>query len=122
MAGGPRTAKPGRASSSPTAGTARPRTSCESARRHRAPSPRREGRSAMKVLVVSTMFPNRAQPVHAVFVRNRVMRVAERCEVQVVSPIPWFPFATWLEKYAHRRDIPRQDVIEGVQVLYAQLL
>jgi glycosyltransferase involved in cell wall biosynthesis len=76
----------------------------------------------MRVLTVTTMFPNRAQPVHAVFVKNRVLRVAKRCEVQVVSPIPWFPGGGWLKKYAHRSRIPRRDVIDGVTVHYPRFL
>jgi len=76
----------------------------------------------MRVLVVSTMFPNRAQPVHAVFVRNRVARVAERCEVRVLSPIPWFPLAGCLQKYRHRRDIPRRDTLAGLSVEYPRFL
>ena len=76
----------------------------------------------MKVLVVSTMFPNRAQPVHAVFVRNRVSRVAERCDVRVLSPIPWFPFGGLLKRYRHRRSIPRRDEFEGLRAEYPRFL
>ncbi|MBI4605065.1 MAG: glycosyltransferase family 4 protein [Planctomycetes bacterium] len=76
----------------------------------------------MRVLVVSTMFPSRVQPVHAVFVRNRIARVAERCQVRVVCPIPWFPLAGLLRRYAHRKEIPREDVIDGVQVSYPRFL
>ncbi len=76
----------------------------------------------MKVLVVSTMFPSRAPPVHAVFVRNRISRVARQCEVRVLSPIPWFPLAGLLPKYRHRESIPRSDMIDGMQVEYPRFL
>jgi glycosyltransferase involved in cell wall biosynthesis len=44
-----------------------------------------------RVLVLSSVFPNPRQPAFGVFVRERVRRVARRCEVQVVAPLPWFP-------------------------------
>ena len=76
----------------------------------------------MKVLVVSTMFPSAANPVHAVFVRNRIQRVAERCDVRVLSPIPWFPFAVHLKRYQHRKGIPHHDVIGGLETRYPRFL
>lgn len=76
----------------------------------------------MNVLVVSTMFPNRAQPVHAVFVRNRVLRIAERCNIRIINPIRWFPGAWILRKYSHRRHIPSQDSMDGVTVDYPRFL
>lgn len=45
----------------------------------------------MRVLVLSTVFPNPVAPTFGVFVRERVRHVAQRCEVQVIAPAPWFP-------------------------------
>jgi len=45
----------------------------------------------MRVLVLSTVFPNAKQPAFGVFVRERMRRVARHCDVRVVAPIPWFP-------------------------------
>jgi teichuronic acid biosynthesis glycosyltransferase TuaC len=45
----------------------------------------------MRVLVLTTVFPNAQQPTLGVFVRERVRRVAEFAKVVVVAPIPWFP-------------------------------
>ncbi len=76
----------------------------------------------MKVLVISTMFPNQAQPVHAVFVRNRISRVAKGCDVRVLSPIPWFPFGGLIGKYSHRKSIPKRDTMDGLSVEYPRFL
>jgi glycosyltransferase involved in cell wall biosynthesis len=46
----------------------------------------------MRVLVVSSVFPNAKQPGFGIFVRERVARMAGRCEIAVVAPVPWFPF------------------------------
>lgn len=45
----------------------------------------------MRVLALSSVFPNPRQPTLGVFVRERLKRVAEACEVMVVAPRPWFP-------------------------------
>ena len=50
----------------------------------------------MRVLVLSSTFPNSEQPTRGVFVRERVSRLARRCEVVVVAPIPWFPLNRWI--------------------------
>lgn len=45
----------------------------------------------MRVLVLSSVFPNAKQPALGVFVRQRLMHVAKGCEAVVVAPRPWFP-------------------------------
>jgi glycosyltransferase involved in cell wall biosynthesis len=50
----------------------------------------------MKVLVLSGAFPSVTRPAYAVFVRERVRHVAARADVEVVAPVPWFPFNRWL--------------------------
>ena len=51
----------------------------------------RQGRRRVKVLVLSTTFPNPRQPNLGVFVEERMRRVARDCEVVVVAAVPWFP-------------------------------
>lgn len=76
----------------------------------------------MNVFIVSTMYPSSAQPVHAVFVEQRVAAIARLANVVVVSPIPWFPFASLFRRYAHRSRIPRREVRGGVNVSYPRFL
>ncbi|MGH7396396.1 MAG: glycosyltransferase [Candidatus Rokuibacteriota bacterium] len=45
----------------------------------------------MRILVLSSVFPNAAQPTFGVFVRARVAEMARSSEVVVVAPVPWFP-------------------------------
>src|SRR5262249_13420237 len=49
------------------------------------------GGEKVRALLLSSVFPNAAQPTHGVFVRERARRVALQCAVEVVAPIPWFP-------------------------------
>ena len=51
----------------------------------------------MRVLSLSTVFPNPQQPDRGVFVRERLRHVAATDEVEeltIVAPIPYFPVAT----------------------------
>ncbi len=46
----------------------------------------------MKILVLSTLYPNDVQRRHGIFIEHRVAHlVAPGDEVRVVAPIPWFP-------------------------------
>ncbi|SMC26300.1 Glycosyltransferase involved in cell wall bisynthesis [Desulfacinum hydrothermale DSM 13146] len=46
----------------------------------------------MKILTLSSVYPNPAQPTLGLFVRERMQRVAdEGQEVTVVAPVPYFP-------------------------------
>jgi len=52
----------------------------------------------MRVLVLSSTFPNAAQPTRGVFVRERISRLARRCQVIVVAPVPWFPLNRYIRR------------------------
>ena len=69
----------------------------------------------MKILVFTTVYPNSKQKNLGIFVHERMRRVANLCELKVVAPIPWFPFAGFFkEKYRVRP--PRVEIIDGVEI------
>ncbi len=76
----------------------------------------------MKILSVTTLFPSRAQPVHAVFVHNRLKYMAallkDQGEIRVIAPIPSFPLDRFIPKYANRQQIPRYDQIGDLAIVY----
>lgn len=47
----------------------------------------------MRILSITTLYPNAERPTFGVFVENRLRKLAERpgVEVRVVAPVPWFP-------------------------------
>lgn len=48
----------------------------------------------MKILSISTLFPNTADPKHGIFVETRLKHFKEKypkTELTVIAPIPWFP-------------------------------
>ena len=72
----------------------------------------------MKILVLSTLYPNAVQRRHGIFIEHRVahLHAAAGDEVRVVAPVPWFPspdprFGTYAEyarvpATAERRGLP----------------
>ena len=60
----------------------------------------------LRILCISTMFPNPRMPVHAQFVKQRLDAVSRLADIIVVSPIPWFPGEAWIPHYANRHGVP----------------
>lgn len=69
----------------------------------------------MRVLVLSSVFPNARQPSFGVFIHERMRRVAQCCEVAVVAPFPWFPL-NHLFRGRERSDLPAFERQQGVPV------
>jgi len=62
----------------------------------------------VRILVLSSVFPNATQATLGVFVHARVARMAQRSEVVVVAPVPWFPLNRLLRGRA-RNDVPARE-------------
>jgi glycosyltransferase involved in cell wall biosynthesis len=75
----------------------------------------------MRILVLSSVFPNPAQPQFGVFVRERMARVAAQCEIVIVAPVPWFPFNR-LFRGLRTGDIPFFEVQDGMSVHHPRFL
>jgi glycosyltransferase involved in cell wall biosynthesis len=69
----------------------------------------------LRVLVLSTLYPDTARPNFGVFVRERVLQLATHAEVVVVAPVPWVPFNRWIRKLP-ARNMPRARREDGVLV------
>lgn len=74
----------------------------------------------MRVLVLSSVFPNSRQPTLGVFIRERMRRVATECEVVVVAPRPWFPLNALLRP--QWTGISPVDVQDGLRVYHPPVL
>lgn len=70
----------------------------------------------LKVLVLSHMYPNPVNWHAGVFVHNQCKALVQSgVEVQVVSPIPSFPF---YYKWSGYKQLPQRTEIEGISVHY----
>jgi glycosyltransferase involved in cell wall biosynthesis len=73
----------------------------------------------MKVLSFTTLYPNAAQPIHGIFVENRLrhLRASGAAEIKVLAPVPWFPArGSWAGKYAVYRDAPTHERRHGLSI------
>jgi teichuronic acid biosynthesis glycosyltransferase TuaC len=81
--------------------------------------------STIRVLSVSTLFPNEAQPRHGIFLRHRLTHLAqvEGIEILVVAPVPWFPSARRVfGRYSVFRRAPDRSHQSGLSVLHPRYI
>jgi teichuronic acid biosynthesis glycosyltransferase TuaC len=72
----------------------------------------------VRVLVFSNLYPNARRPNYAVFVEQRVRRVAASgVPIRVVAPIPWFPGG-----YRSFVDVPRSEERFGLRIDHPRYL
>jgi teichuronic acid biosynthesis glycosyltransferase TuaC len=73
----------------------------------------------VRLLTMTTLFPNGGQPRHGIFVANRLRRLCDtgRVEATVVAAVPWFPCV-----YRDRAGIPETESIAGFNVRHPRYL
>ena len=76
----------------------------------------------LSVLVLSYLFPNRAQPGYGIFVLNRLKAVQKHCNIKVIAPVQWYPLIRWVRGTLWGQAIPRRDEIDGLEVNHPRFL
>lgn len=75
----------------------------------------------MKLLTVTTLYPNAATPNHGVFVENRLhawLRDAGG-EARVIAPVPWFPSTSpAFGRYARYASAPIREERRGIEIIH----
>jgi len=71
-----------------------------------------------RVLVLSSTFPSQVQPIHGVFVKERIRAVSELpgIDLRVISPVPYFPPIRAFKRWYPLSQIPSADLIDGLAV------
>lgn len=75
----------------------------------------------IKLLTLTTLYPNREEPHHGIFVENRLRHLCSGGKVvsKVVAPVPWFPFkAECLGAYSKYARVEKTEIRHGVEVLH----
>ena len=77
----------------------------------------------MKILTLSSVFPNQALPFYGLFVYERMKHVAKKSDVFVVSPIPWSPFDSFIRFFKKkfrpaRKGIETRDQLEMMYIRF----
>ena len=79
----------------------------------------------MRVLAITKIFPNAAEPLSAPFNRQQFAALSQLCELEVMATIPWFPGAGLLSKWSSAGKlaaVPRRDTIAGIDVRHPRTL
>ena len=75
----------------------------------------------MKILVFTTLYPNKEQIRHGIFIEQRIRQLKEKqnIEVKVVAPVPWFPFkGDFFKKYSTFAKVPKLENRYGIDILH----
>jgi teichuronic acid biosynthesis glycosyltransferase TuaC len=77
---------------------------------------RRDQAPRLRVATVTTFFPNSADRHRSVFVENLVRAMSRRCQVDVISPVPFAPALPAFPDWYRQSQIPRRELIDGIEV------
>lgn len=80
--------------------------------------------SKPRILVFSSLFPNKCQPSAGLFIRERMFRVAAHYPLIVVSPKPWFPFQSIIRriKPGYRPMPDQEEIQDNIHVYFPRFL
>lgn len=79
----------------------------------------------MRVLIVTKIFPNAADPLSSPFNRQQFAALGKLCEVEVLATIPWYPGASLLRRWSaagRMTAVPMSDYIDGLPVKHPRTL
>jgi glycosyltransferase involved in cell wall biosynthesis len=79
----------------------------------------------MKILTITTLYPNAEAPTHGVFVENRLLQLVKtgQLEATVVAPVPWFPFASSVfGRYGQMARVPTAETRHGLQITHPRFV
>lgn len=76
--------------------------------------------SALNILTVASLFPNAADPVHGIFVFQRVIHLARLPgnAVKVIAPLPYFPRSLKFKRWQKLVQVPNREEIGGLTVYH----
>jgi glycosyltransferase involved in cell wall biosynthesis len=87
----------------------------------------RDPAAPLRVLAITKIFPNAAEPLSAPFNRQQLGALARRPDValEVLATIPWFPGAGLVARWSSAgrlARVPRTEIIDGLAVAHPRTL
>jgi len=76
----------------------------------------------VKILITSRLYPSSACPSRGTFVHNQARFLAQHCDVEVISPTPFFLPVPGLGKWSAYGRVPRLEVRDGLSIRYPRYL
>jgi glycosyltransferase involved in cell wall biosynthesis len=72
----------------------------------------------VKVLLTSRLYPNSSAPERGSFVHNQARFLAALCELEVVSPIPFFPRLPGMGRWSDLGQVGAREEMDGLSVRF----
>ncbi|HLT03132.1 MAG TPA: glycosyltransferase, partial [Geminicoccaceae bacterium] len=79
----------------------------------------------MRVLAITQIFPNAAEPLSAPFNRRQLAELGKMCQLEVAATLPWFPGAALAARWSpagRTTRVPRREQIDGLPVVHPRAL
>lgn len=80
----------------------------------------------VKILTISSLYPNNEDPKHGIFVENRLRQLKSHypeVAVNVIAPVPWFPIKSkYFSEYAKFVDVHSIEERHGITVYHPRYL
>ena len=76
--------------------------------------------SPIRILTITTLYPNSEQPAHGIFVENRLRWLTRdgRVKASVIAPVPWAPPIVQNPEFLKLRAVPRKEKRNGFTVYH----
>ena len=80
--------------------------------------------SDMRVLTVSTLYPNEAAPLHGIFVETRLRKLlaSGAAVARVLAPVPWLPSFVNYPSLGPLHHVPRRVLRDGLSIEHPRYL
>lgn len=81
--------------------------------------------TATNALVVTTLYPNKIQFGHGIFIETRIVHLKQsgKVNIKVIAPVPWFPFKTRLfPEYSKLVDVPKYEVRKDIEIYHPRYI
>ena len=80
--------------------------------------------SPIRILTITTLYPNSQQPAHGIFVENRLRWLTRdgRVKASVIAPVPWAPPIVPNPEFFKLRAVPRKESRNGFTVYHPRYM
>ena len=70
-----------------------------------------------KLIIISNLYPNSAEPTKGVFTKQIAEHLIEKYDIKVIAPLPWSP--SWAKRILSSAvDVPSFEKIDGIDVYH----
>lgn len=76
----------------------------------------------MKILITSRLYPNSAFPERGSFVHNQARFISKLCDLEIFSPIPFFPNISGLGRWSALSRVGKEEKINGLNIRFPRYI